>query len=163
MFSYQCFVSILLFRSSGLCISPSWMGVEIRRFQCDVSAISVKAQFCGGFQKKTDKSRASVRESVPCSDVAVSARPMACQEVHPAALSAEVWTEVQTVSLGTNWRSPKTEQVIAGKLWAVSCLHWVKPPVGWVCAEQSMFRVTLPRLYPRSPGQRICSPSRFKP
>lgn len=55
--------------------------------------------------------------------------PLICRKAHPAAPSAEVWTEAQIVSLGSNLRSPKTEQDVAGKSWPVSCLHWAKAPV----------------------------------
>lgn len=44
--------------------------------------------------------------------------PLACRKARPAAPSAEVRTEVQIVSLGSNLRSPKTEQDVAGKSWA---------------------------------------------
>lgn len=38
--------------------------------------------------------------------------PLACRESHPAALSAEVWTEGKIVNLGSNLRSPENKQDI---------------------------------------------------
>ena len=144
-----CFLVSALFTfcysSSLVCASPGWKRVEIRRFQCNVSVMSVKAQFCGGFWKKTDKSRASIKESAPCLDEAVSARTT-------VSFSSPLLQGIPCCPIcgGTNWSENcktglkfKESEDWARCGWKVMGWCTICAPVGWVCTEQSIVRATV--------------------